>query len=314
MNPELRDVAATHDGLFTTAEALAAGHDAWGLLRLVECRAVVHLARGLYAVAPASPLSAEEAHRRLARGGLLLYDDAVLAGHSALATRGLPVWGANLGRAHLLRPVKREVLTERFVFRPMCALLDHLDMEERCARLPLALVQHTLEHGAVPGVVAADAALHRGLVSMDGLGWACEVVKGWPRSSRVRSMLAHVDERSESVGESRLRFGLAVAGIAVVPQVVIEDRRGRFVARVDFLVEGTNIVIEFDGKVKYRDGGAEALMSEKRREDSLRRLGYVVIRVTWADLERMPMVVGWIRREMTASRDKVVLRPTTQAG
>jgi very-short-patch-repair endonuclease len=226
----------------------------------------------------------------------------------------LPVWGANLARAHLLRPVKREVLTERFVIRPSWPLLRELDIAESCAPLPLALVQHALEHGAAPGVVATDAALHRGLVSMHALEWAGREVRGWPRSSRVRSMLAHVDGRSESVGESRLRFGLAVAGIAVVPQVVIEDRNGRFVARVDFLVEGTNIVIEFDGKVKYRDGGADALMAEKRREDTLRRLGYVVIRVTWADLEDMPMVVGWIRREMAASRDKVVLRPTSQAG
>ena len=45
-------------------------------------------------------------------------------------------------------------------------------------------------------------------------------------------------------------------------------------------------MIEFDGLVKYQDGsrGAEVLVAEKLREDSLRGLGYEVVRVVWADL------------------------------
>lgn len=44
------------------------------------------------------------------------------------------------------------------------------------------------------------------------------------------------------------------------------------------------MLIEFDGTVKYTDGGSDALFREKRREDRIRALGYVVVRVIWADL------------------------------
>ena len=303
MNPELLAVAAAQDGLFTTAQAHAAGHDKWALVGLVRSGACLHLARGLYAVPTLGEQSPDEAHRLLGRGGLLLYPDATLAGHSALVALGLPVWGANLQRAHLERPVKREVLTERFVIRPSArrqgATVGRSGDEpesQRHVAPAVAVVQHCLEHGAAAGIVSADAGLHRRVIDMHGLERAAEAVRGWPRSSRVRTMLTHVDARSESVGESRLRFALAVAGVTLQPQVLIRDEAGRAVARVDFLVEGTKVVIEFDGKVKYADGGADALMAEKRREDRLRRLGYVVVRVTWADLSRMDTVIRWIRQ------------------
>jgi very-short-patch-repair endonuclease len=114
-------------------------------------------------------------------------------------------------------------------------------------------------------------------------------------------MLSLVDGRSESVGETRLRVLLRVAGIRVEPQVTIRDIAGESVARVDFLVEGTRVVVEFDGKVKYSDGGADALFAEKRREDRLRRMGYVVVRVTWSDLDYPERIVAWIRQALAAA-------------
>ncbi len=44
---------------------------------------------------------------------------------------------------------------------------------------------------------------------------------------------------------------------------------------------------EFDGKVKYigpSDQVARTVMNEKSREDSLRQLGWVVVRWNWQDL------------------------------
>ena len=115
-------------------------------------------------------------------------------------------------------------------------------------------------------------------------------------------MLSMVDSRSESVGESRLRVHMQVAGVTLVPQVVIRDHDGEFVARVDFVVEGTSVVVEFDGKVKYGDGNGDVLFQEKLREDRLRRLGYTVIRVTMG----RPAPAGahpgaWIRQATAAT-------------
>jgi very-short-patch-repair endonuclease len=87
----------------------------------------------------------------------------------------------------------------------------------------------------------------------------------------------------------------------VVPQVTIRDQHGEFIARVDFVVAGTKIVIEFDGKVKYESGEPDVLWREKKREDELRRLGYVVVRITWADLERPGAVLARVRAALAAA-------------
>ncbi len=64
------------------------------------------------------------------------------------------------------------------------------------------------------------------------------------------------------------------------------------------------MVIEFDGRVKYgrgadevdpfghRRAGRDVLWQEKRREDTLRELGYEVVRVVWSDLRLAPRAGG----------------------
>ena len=47
--------------------------------------------------------------------------------------------------------------------------------------------------------------------------------------------------------------------------------------------------------MKYAAGDPKVLWDEKRREDRLRRLGYLVVRVTWAQLERPGAVAAAVR-------------------
>jgi hypothetical protein len=313
MTSPFADLAAHCGGLFTTAQALAWGYDAWGLLRATKAGQCRHLTRGLYAACEPGdkPLTGAARHRLMSRGALMLYDDARLAGHSALLHHGVPVWGADLSRVHLERPVRHEVQTQAFVIRPMTTMPS----TGATVGVAVATVQHALEHGAEAGVVSADYALHERRVREQDLEAAAALVKGWPRSARVRTMVAYMDGRSESVGESRLRFGVAMFGIALVPQVrIVDPWNGRFVARVDFVVQGTDVVVEFDGKVKYSEGGTDALMAEKRREDELRRLGYTVVRVTWRDLRDLPAVVRWIRRAVAASPRNIAHHPRREVG
>ena len=66
-------------------------------------------------------------------------------------------------------------------------------------------------------------------------------------------------------------------------------------ARVDHLV-GERVVVEFDGLVKYAGAeGRGALAAEKAREDLLRSLGYEVVRLTGADLDRPQRVDAMVR-------------------
>ena len=96
----------------------------------------------------------------------------------------------------------------------------------------------------------------------------------------MRAVLAHADHRIESVGESLLAHALRVLGIEATPQVAVATDAGTF--RADFRVDGTTVLLEFDGRVTYDQ--PRALFDEKRREDALRRAGWVVLRFVWSDL------------------------------
>lgn len=300
LDPDLVATARGQHGMLTTAQAMAAGLSPPMLVALVRAKVLRHPGRGLYAVEELVDPEPEGWHRQLCAGALLVYPDAVLAGTSAVLAHGIPVWGAPLAVPSLLRPVKRAGGMEAFWVRP--ARGEPVDTTWGPASDPAsALVQHAVDRGIVPGVVSADAALRARLVSEPELVAAADAVATWPHASRAASMLRLVDGRRESVGESRCGVALAMAGVDAVPQVTVRDADGGFVARVDFLVEGTMVVVEFDGKVKYAQGNPTVLWDEKRREDRLRRLGYVVVRVTWADLERPGGVAAKVRSALRAA-------------
>ena len=136
-------------------------------------------------------------------------------------------------------------------------------------------------------------------------------MRRWPGAGRVRTMLAMIDGRSESVGESRLRVMLTIAGLRLVPQFAITDERGVF-AHVDMLVDGTNLCLEFDGRVKYAD--PEVLWREKKREDRIRRRGYRMERVIWADLERPKVLLARIRHEVALAEPRPSLLGPAASG
>jgi len=294
LDAELVATARGQHGMLSTAQATRAGLSAAVLCTLVKTGALRHPGRGLYAVGALVETDAEGWHRQLCAGAFLLYPDAVLAGTSALLAHGITVWGAPLPAPSILRPVKRAGGMSAFWVRPVRGESVVTAWGPASPVAP-ALVQHAVDHGMATGVVSADAALRKGAVSLDQLGKEIEAVATWPHSSRAASMLRLVDGRRESVGESRCGVALAMAGIDVTPQVPILDERGDFVARVDFLVDGTRVIVEFDGKVKYAAGDPKVLWDEKRREDRLRRLGYVVVRITWAQLERPGAVAAAVR-------------------
>lgn len=300
IDAQLLTLAESQSGMFTTAQAAAYGIGPEALAALVRSGALRHPGRGLYAVTAQVDVEPEPWHRHLCTGALLVYPDAVLTGVSAVLAHGLPVWGTDLTRPSLLRPVDRAVGVKAFRIRPGRGTSGETPMGP-AVPVAAALVQHAVDNGMAQGVVSADAALHREMVTPDELGAAVLAVASWPRAARAKSMMTFVDGRSESVGESRSRLALTIGGVEVIPQVTITDEHGEFVARVDFVVAGTRIIIEFDGKMKYESGDPDVLWREKKREDRLRRLGYVVVRITWADLERPGAVLARVRAARAAA-------------
>ncbi|PKW27322.1 type IV toxin-antitoxin system AbiEi family antitoxin domain-containing protein [Phycicoccus duodecadis] len=295
LDPTTLDLARGQAGALTTRQLLEAGHSEGALLELVAGGALAHPGRGLYLVPSLVGSQPLDRLRALAVGSFLLYPDAVLGGETALAAHGVTVWGSPMTRPTLFRPVRRAGGMAAVWVRP--ARGTAVDTPWGPATpVADALAQHAVDHGLTPGVVSADMALHTSAVTTAEVRAAVGVVSGHRHGSRAVAMLQHLDGARESVGESRTALAMALGGLDAEAQVVIHDTAGRFVARADFRVRGTKVLVEFDGRVKYASGDPAVLWEEKKREDRLRRLGYVVVRVTWADLERPGAVAAAVWR------------------
>jgi hypothetical protein len=220
--------------------------------------------------------------------------------HSAVALHRLPLWDVDRRVVVVSSDVQESTTTAGLRVTPLRALaaLDEVEGLE-CLAVADAVVT-TASRSVEAGVVAADAALHQGMVSLEELRDARDrLAAGLRGRALLRRALASLDPAAESPGESRTRLVLSALDLPVTSQAVVRDRGGRFVARVDFLVAG-RVVVEFDGAVKYSGAeGREALVAEKRREDELRALGYEVVRLVWADLSRPDRVIVMVRSALS---------------
>lgn len=292
------ELLALPDRIFTRQDALGVGLSDEVLNAALRRGLITRICRGAYTVP--GTWTREEHRHLLAKAALHTYPDAVLIGATAVAAHGIPLFEVPVVPTDIARPIIREARTEHLRIRP----LRHGVVETSwgpATDLATGLVQMTMDHGITAGVASIDAALQWQETTTQTLEAAYELVRRWPLSSRVRCALEWADGDAESLGESVTRVILRAAGWQVVSQVPIVDRHGEFVARVDLGIEGTRVLIEFDGKVKYADGGADALFREKKREDRLRALGYVIVRVTWADLFHAQRIVAAVSAALSAA-------------
>lgn len=156
-------------------------------------------------------------------------------------------------------------------------------------------------------LVLLDAMLRIGLVTHEELWRSYAATEGWCLSAGSRVALMLADERSGSVGESRLRYLCWKYGLpAPELQYKVRDERGLLVGIVDFAWPQYGVFCEFDGKEKYvkhaRRGEtpADAVFREKVREDRIRELtGFVFVRLTWSDLHRPVETAARLRAALT---------------
>ena len=97
----------------------------------------------------------------------------------------------------------------------------------------------------------------------------------------LRRVIPLLDPRSESPWETVMRVLHTAADVRVEPQHEVYDRRGRFVARGDLRVIGTNRLQEYDGAV-HRLG--EVHQTDLQRERRLTRAGWERFGYTSVDI------------------------------
>lgn len=206
---------------------------------------------------PATPWERErERHLAVATAVLDAAPTASLCGPSAVLAHGLPLLTIPTHVAVALRPHARCARRHVVVHRPWGGEpVDAFGLRAQPAAH--AVVETSARLGVEAGLVAADAAARTGLPR----GEILEALDEFGQRTGVaaaRAVVEHVDGRRESPAESRAAYCFLTEGIAVRPQVVITDEAGSFIARVDFLIEGTRLVIEIDGPHEVHRRGEPA--------------------------------------------------------
>lgn len=313
--------------VFTTADARKAGLSEARLWRLTRRGRFTRLRRGLYAVAAPAPVGAARAtaYSALVRGSLAAHGEADVASHlSAAALHGLPLPLGPLTTVHVTR-----VQGSPRGWRAPGLWVHHADSyparPERVEGVPVTGMARTVAdclraHGPRVSVPIADAALHRGLVTGQEVWHEIAVQCHWVgRVLRTDIALPLVDGRRESWLESYAAVLFHEWGIEPpVPQVIVRDELGRFVARADAGWEDDATLLELDGRQKYhlpRAGTPDepdeadpeaAFAAEKRRYDALGNLGLERVRLGLTDLlEDRGGVERHIRdRRRLGSRDR----------
>lgn len=306
MNPRLVTLVAERGGWFTRSDAVAAGYADSEIRARLAAGRWRRLCRDAYVDTESEPrdekpwIKARRQHVLLAaavqhRTGR----SSVLSHQSAVVCHGLPDWSLDLKRVHVSKPAGRARSDKSVVVHKAQLTDDDVTTRGtlRLTRPARAAVEAACASSYETAVVMFDAVLQRGLASRDELAEAVSRLRFRSGSPHAASALEFADERSESVGESRLRVLMANAGLPTPElQAELYDEERRLVGRVDFLFEDQRVIVEFDGETKYADDDGTIILAEKWREDRLRELGYLVIRISWADLARPALTAKRIRQ------------------
>lgn len=233
------------------------------------------LMHGLYA-----PMGAEDgAHLRAAAVRVSLPAHVTLSHRSALWVLGLDVLGSGLD-VTVPRGLR---LQARQGLRPHTAELADEDVCEleglRLVSAARAVVDVARAESLVEAVAVGDAALRSGAATA---GQVSDVVArsfGLRGVLRAREVVRHLDGRSESPMESRMRMRFVLGGVpGVVSQQDLYDDDGH-VCRADWLVRG--VVVEYDGRLARLDPGV--FVRERRRQNRIAAAGCELRRFTAAD-------------------------------
>lgn len=181
---------------------------------------------------------------------------------------------------------------------PSPALIDDVTVPS----LARTIVDMSCTTPFVRAVAMADRALRVGLTP-DDLTCTMDALAPYRGLTRARRVAAFATAQSESPGESfsRVQF-LALGYPAPELQVEFFDERGS-IGFADFFWRDLGLIAEFDGQSKYgaqrlyqRDMTLEQiLLSEKAREDRMRRVSRSFVRLDWAKVSDRGRLAAYLR-------------------
>jgi very-short-patch-repair endonuclease len=284
--PEGIDVpedAHRQDGVFTRSQARAAGWGDRAQRRLIK--------QGLWLPLAGTVLR----HRDVVLGPWQLARAVHLSGGlvASHATAGL-LWRLTVpsslhGTGHVERRPTR-VLAHRIPLGP-ADVLSARGLRVTSPERTLCDLLCSLREDV--GVQMLTDAFRRGLLTARDVDAAALRAHGRYGVTTARRLANSCRREPHSVLEWRFHRLCDALGPGWRFNVDIHDEQG-FVGRVDALHEGTGTIVELDGR---RYHGEERFQADRTRDQRLAALGYVVIRLTWDDVEHRSMeMVERIRR------------------
>jgi hypothetical protein len=146
----------------------------------------------------------------------------------------------------------------------------------------------------VDAVVALDRLMSLGLVRADEVATMLDERRRW-RGVRAARRALHLAESSvRSPMETVMRLEWMAAGLPrPLCNVVVEDRRGRFVAMPDLLDPVSGLVGEYDGGVH---AGAERRSADAARREAMLAVGLTPVTMTAADVRGDERRARWRSR------------------
>lgn len=284
------------DGLLLRRDAVAAGYTDRNLAQARRAGVIVRIRQGAYARADLwQKLDRRGRHLLLSTAVMLQYDDGVALSHgSAALALGGPDYGIDLDGVHLTHFDGGGRRAAGVVHHQgVCRVSDITRMRRHWVTSPARTVLDiAVTQGVEAAVVVGDDFVHRGLTSVEELTQLADSMSLWPGALRVRMVVALIDGRAESVGETLFRLLCRHMGLPRPElQYDVYGPGGVLLGRVDFHWKAHRVIGEFDGKRKYlanrRPGESitDAVLREKRRESLVcEASGCRMVRFIWPDL------------------------------
>lgn len=299
---------------FTRAEALTAGWTERRLDAAVRRGELTRVFAGLYAPAAAWELLRPwDRHHALARAASRVTPDAIISHASGAALLGLPMPPNPPQRATmtLLDDTRTSPSDAWRRFHRGATPASQVWIRAGTPALVPARTVIDCLRELRPGdaLAVVDGALRRGLVTLAGLRAMREHERRWPGIAVADELLALADGRRETWLESVSAWVFHEWQLpAGVPQVVVLDGAGRFVARTDVGWAGLGVVGEADGRGKYLadappeqpadEVAARRVIAQGVRESRIRDLGLEVVR--WDTEEATSRAAGLRARWLAA--------------
>jgi hypothetical protein len=307
----LAAVAATQAGLFTAAQAVAAGYNSDEIARLRRAGDWVRVRRGVYIERLLMPEEPTAKHLLLLRAALLTLSGSAAASHvTGALVHGIALLDPDLSLAHITQHGAGCAHTAGGVRYHRASLpAGHLtkvnDVVTTSAARTIVDLSRQLPFPAA--LVAAESALNIARTTLAELDEMLAWCVDWPGARNARRVVAFASPYSESPGETLGRIAFDALGVPQPhQQVYIFDKFG-LIARCDYFWEQFHTVGEFDGKVKYVGAKAhdDTVLNEKKREDRLREAGLEVCRFEWGESRQCSPSV---RRKAFAAFDRAADR------